>query len=94
MTNLENGEAGSQGSTGLQPIAEGKDKFLGNTYSGSQIQGFANYWNKVSEEKLHQICDQIDAIVEPLIKRTDENWAPTTREAVLDQFVRSVSIVI
>ena len=53
-----------------------------------------NYWDKVSEEKLHQICDQIDAIVEPLIKRTDENWAPTTREAVLDQFVRSVSIVI
>ena len=50
VTNLENGEAGSQGSTGLQPIAEGKDKFLGNTYSGSQIQGFANYWNKVTPE--------------------------------------------
>ncbi|WP_114240248.1 endo-1,4-beta-xylanase [Dyella sp. C9] len=32
------------------PLAAGQSKFLGSTYSASQSEGFANYWNKVTPE--------------------------------------------
>lgn len=52
LTNLENGEAGSSDSTssGTLPIAFGKEKFLGNIYSNSQLPGFTEYWNQVAPE--------------------------------------------
>ena len=34
----------------LDPIAMGKDKFLGNVYSTSQVPRFTGYWNQVTPE--------------------------------------------
>lgn len=54
VSNLDNGEPGSESNTGggstALPIAEGKPKFLGNVYSPSQAVGFDNYWNQVTPE--------------------------------------------
>jgi len=54
VSNLDNGEAGSESNTGggatTLPIAAGKTKFLGNVYSPSQAVSFANYWNQVTPE--------------------------------------------
>lgn len=55
VENLDNGEAGSATEPGddpidMDPIAEGKEKWLGNIYSPSQVDGFTNYWNQVTPE--------------------------------------------
>ncbi|MDI6403126.1 carbohydrate binding domain-containing protein, partial [Balneolaceae bacterium ANBcel3] len=34
----------------MTPIAEGQDKWIGNIWSGPQIQDFTNYWNQVTAE--------------------------------------------
>ena len=53
VKNLDNGEAGvpeipDPGAT--TPIASGKDKFIGNVYSNSQLPNFKHYWNQVTPE--------------------------------------------
>ncbi|MCB0584619.1 MAG: endo-1,4-beta-xylanase, partial [Phaeodactylibacter sp.] len=53
VSNLDNGEPGSDnpgGSISMDPIADGKPKFLGSVYSQSQKVGFTNYWNQVTPE--------------------------------------------
>ena len=56
MSNLNNGEAGSEdmdtGGVVLpeQPLAQGLDKFLGNICCGSQLRDFEYYWNYVIPE--------------------------------------------
>lgn len=54
VANLDLVQAGSDTPGGpgptMSPIAEGKEKFLGNVYSSSQAVGFANYWNQVTPE--------------------------------------------
>lgn len=54
VANLDLVEEGSatpgDGGPMLPPIAEGKEKFLGNVYSTSQVIGFTNYWNQVTPE--------------------------------------------
>jgi endo-1,4-beta-xylanase len=53
VSNLNNGEEGSStpdsGPAPL-PIATGGTKFLGNIYSGSQLEDFTHYWNQVTPE--------------------------------------------
>jgi endo-1,4-beta-xylanase len=34
----------------MDPIAEGKEKWLGNIYSSPQIENFTSYWNQVTPE--------------------------------------------
>lgn len=34
----------------MDPIAEGKEKWLGNIYSSPQIENFTSYWNQVTAE--------------------------------------------
>lgn len=34
----------------VEPIANGKKKFLGNVYSSAQLPGFTSYWNQVTPE--------------------------------------------
>ena len=34
----------------MVPIAEGKEKWLGNIYSSPQIENFTSYWNQVTAE--------------------------------------------
>ena len=36
--------------TDMGPIAEGKEKWLGNIYSSPQIENFTSYWNQVTPE--------------------------------------------
>ncbi|SMO47556.1 endo-1,4-beta-xylanase [Gracilimonas mengyeensis] len=56
VENLNNGEVGSptppdeEPPVEMDPIAEGKEKWLGNIYSSAQIDGFTNYWNQVTAE--------------------------------------------
>lgn len=53
VSNLDNGEPGSStpgGGGSMDPIAEGKPKFLGSVYSQSQKVGFTNYFNQVTPE--------------------------------------------
>jgi len=56
VATLNNGEAGTpnppqEDTTGtMEPIAAGKDKFLGNIYSPAQVEGFTSYWNQVTPE--------------------------------------------
>lgn len=55
VENLDNGEPGSVTDPTDQPaptnpIAEGKEKWLGNIYSSSQIDNFTSYWNQVTPE--------------------------------------------
>ncbi|MEZ4883901.1 MAG: endo-1,4-beta-xylanase [Chitinophagales bacterium] len=53
VSNLDNIEEGTDNIGGGEktlPIAEGKPKFLGNVYSGSQVPAFTNYWNQVTPE--------------------------------------------
>lgn len=51
------------------PIAAGKEKFLGNVYSASQLAGFANYWNQVTPENAGK-WGSVEA------SRDNMNWAP------------------
>lgn len=56
VTALDNGEPGVTEVPGEpvvlpeQPLAAGLDKFVGNIYSGSQIENFEYYWNYVIAE--------------------------------------------
>lgn len=34
----------------MDPIAEGKEKWLGNIYSSPQVENFTSYWNQVTPE--------------------------------------------
>jgi endo-1,4-beta-xylanase len=36
--------------TDMDPIAEGKEKWLGNIYSSPQVENFTSYWNQVTPE--------------------------------------------
>ncbi|REL38121.1 T9SS C-terminal target domain-containing protein [Rhodohalobacter sp. SW132] len=55
VANLDNMEAGSDTDprdipVHTAPIADGKEKWLGNIYSSSQIEDFEVYWNQVTAE--------------------------------------------
>ncbi|MCK4297304.1 MAG: endo-1,4-beta-xylanase [Candidatus Marinimicrobia bacterium] len=55
VTNLDSGQAGSETDPNelpeeLDPIALGKDKFLGNVYSTSQLPRYTEFWNQVTPE--------------------------------------------
>ena len=36
--------------TDKEPIAEGKEKWLGNIHSQPQIENFTSYWNQITPE--------------------------------------------
>lgn len=55
VENLDNGEVGSAEPPvppvePQDPIAQGKNKWLGNIYSAPQIENFTYYWNQVTPE--------------------------------------------
>jgi len=55
VENLNNGEVGTSEPPQppvepQDPIALGKEKWLGNIYSSAQTEGFTNYWNQVTAE--------------------------------------------
>ncbi|MGH1436412.1 MAG: endo-1,4-beta-xylanase [Lewinella sp.] len=50
VANLNEATEGSPEIPLLQPIAQGKSKFLGNIYSTSQVVDFTQYWNQVTPE--------------------------------------------
>ena len=56
VANLDNGEPGATEVGGPEivlpenPIAAGKPKFIGNIYSGNQVENFEYYWNYVIAE--------------------------------------------
>ena len=56
VANLDNGEPGSTERETIvvelpdEPLAAGLDKFVGNIYSGAQIENFEYYWNYVIAE--------------------------------------------
>ena len=55
VANMDNGTAGSLVDPSIPtetftPIAEGKNKFLGNIHSGAQLPRFEEFWNQVTPE--------------------------------------------
>ncbi|GAB5519816.1 MAG: hypothetical protein RhofKO_20670 [Rhodothermales bacterium] len=50
VEDLDTGAAGRLRIAGNTPLALGFDKFLGNIYSGDQLQDFTTYWNQVTPE--------------------------------------------